>query len=63
MSSSVLACESHDILILPERRCNASLQGHQSEPSDKGVKEEGKEQQRDQPDVGHPNVVDASNDK
>ena len=38
------------------------MQGHQEEPSDKGVKEEGKEQGRDNADVGSPNVVDASKD-
>ena len=38
------------------------VQGHQEEPSDKGVKEEGKDQGRDKADVGSPNVVDASKD-
>lgn len=38
------------------------IQGHQKEPSDKGVEEEAKEQGRDEADVGSPNVVDASKD-
>lgn len=39
------------------------MQGHQKSPSQEGVEKTGKDQGRDDPDVGSANVVDASKEK